>query len=334
MLGIARITRAKPSKQRGESMKAYKTVVYSFLIGGMLALIAQALATVWTNVLTGTPMQFFIGGSTLISMGIIGCLLGGFASYQLVEKWGMFGALLPFSGFAMAVGMKMVGPWTKENASFGQAVWKGLWLVIWFNAVAAGLSILFGFACGALGVEPLITVEKNTTALVFPLSFLIGGVLCAFFQVVYLVVKGITPKCQPVWILLTAWFCGAVLAPIGVSGALANFAGQGFSVMIPVGGYNMYNVGVSFALGEFGEGLLHLGSFFLAVAGLFFTGLATFLIYNAKFGRMPIQDVHREKAQQLINEIDGVPSGQRAHSEHAPSAPSALAEETLDRVTG
>ena len=57
-------------------MKAYKTVIYSFLIGGVLALVAQALVTVWTNVLTGTPMQFFIGGSTLISMGIIGCILG------------------------------------------------------------------------------------------------------------------------------------------------------------------------------------------------------------------------------------------------------------------
>ena len=103
-------------------MKAYKTVIYSFLIGGVLALVAQSLVTVWTNVLTGTPMQFFIGGSTLISMGIIGCILGGFANYQLVEEWGTFGALLPFSGFAMAVGMKMVGPWTKQNATAGKAV--------------------------------------------------------------------------------------------------------------------------------------------------------------------------------------------------------------------
>ena len=156
-------------------MKAYKTVIYSFLIGGVLALVAQALVTVWTNVLTGTPMQFFIGGSTLISMGIIGCILGGFANYQLVEEWGTFGALLPFSGFAMAVGMKMVGPWTKQNATAGKAVWQGLWLVIWFNAVAAALSILLGFVCGTMGVEPMVAVEKNTTAMVFPLAFLAAG---------------------------------------------------------------------------------------------------------------------------------------------------------------
>ena len=317
-------------------MKAYKTVIYSFLIGGVLALVAQALVTVWTNVLTGTPMQFFIGGSTLISMGIIGCILGGFANYQLVEEWGTFGALLPFSGFAMAVGMKMVGPWTKQNATAGKAVWQGLWLVIWFNAVAAALSILLGFVCGTMGVEPMIAVEKNTTAMVFPLAFLVGGGLCALFQVVYLVVKGITPKCKPVWILLTAWFCGAILAPLGVSGALANFAGQGFSVMIPVGGYNMYNVGVSFAMGEMGEGLAHLGSFFLAVAGLFFTGLATFLIYNAKFGRTPIHEVHRMKAQHLMDELDDILPGTAGTPviASAGAVPMAVAEEAVDRSIG
>lgn len=311
-------------------MKAYKTVIYSFFIGGLFALIAQALVTVWTQVLTGTPMQFFIGGSTLISMGVIGCILGGFGVYQLVEKWGTFGALLPFSGFAMAVGMKMVGPWTKSNATTGKAVWQGLWLVIWFNVVAATISILFGYVCGVMNIEPALVVEKNTTALVFPLAFLVGGLLCALFQVVYLVVKSITPKCKPVWILLTAWFCGAIFTPLGVSGALANFAGQGFSVMIPVGGYNMYNVGVSFAMGEFGEGLLHLGSFLLAVAGLFFTGLATFLIYNAKFGRANINEVHRAKAQELIDELDAA----KAPAAAAPaSAPAASGEATGTAVS-
>lgn len=281
-------------------MKAYKTVIYSFFIGGLFALIAQALVTVWTNLLTGTPMEFFIGGSTLISMGVIGCILGGFAVYQLVEEWGTFGALLPFSGFAMAVGMKMVGPWTKENASTGKAIWPGLWLVIWFNVVGAASCILFGFICGSIGIEPGFAVEKNTTALVFPLAFLVGGLLCSLFQIVFLIVK-----CQPVWILMAAWCCGAIFAPLGISGALANFAGQGFSVMIPVGGYNMYNVGYDFAIGHSGTALLHLGSFMLAVCGLFFTGLATFLIYRSKFGRKPVHQVHLAKAQHMVAELEG-----------------------------
>ena len=285
-------------------MSPYKTVIYSFFLGGCFALIAQALYSIWSAVLPGTPLEFFIGGATLVSMGVIGCVLGGLAVYQRLEEWATFGALLPFSGFAMAVGMKMLGPWTREGASLGASVWKGLWLVIWFNAVGAASCILFGFACASLGVEPA-AVAKNTSALVFPGAFLMGGILCAFFQLCFLAVKALTPKAAPVWILLFAWMCGAAAAPLGLSGALASVFGQGFSVMIPVGGYNMYNVGVSFALGEVGEGLVHLGSFLLAVFFLFFTGLMTFVIYNAKFGRTPLHEVHLAKARAALAELEG-----------------------------
>ena len=101
-------------------MKPYKTIIYSFFVGGMFALIAQAILAVWQAVLVGTPMEFFIGGATLVSMGVIGCILGGLACYQYVEEWATFGALLPFSGFAMAVGMKAVGPWTTKDAPAGK----------------------------------------------------------------------------------------------------------------------------------------------------------------------------------------------------------------------
>ena len=74
-------------------MKPYKTVIYSFLVGGTFALIAQAILTFWQTVLVGTPMAFFVGGATLISMGVIGCILGGLACYQYVEEWATFGAL-------------------------------------------------------------------------------------------------------------------------------------------------------------------------------------------------------------------------------------------------
>lgn len=285
-------------------MRPYKTVIYSFFLGGSFALVAQAIASIWAALLPGTPLEFFTGGATLVSMGVIGCVLGGLAVYQHLEEWATFGALLPFSGFAMAVGMKMLGPWTREGTSLGASVWKGLWLVIWFNVVGAVSCILLGFVCASLGVEPAVAA-KNTSALVFPGAFLMGGVLCAFFQLCFLAAKAITPKAAPVWILLFAWMCGALAAPLGLSGTLANVFGQGFSVMIPVGGYNMYNVGASFALGEVGEGLVHLGSFLLAVFFLFFTGLMTFVIYNAKFGRTPLHEVHLEKARRTLAELEG-----------------------------
>ncbi len=289
-------------------MKPYKTIIYSFFVGGMFALIAQALVTMWTTLLTGTPMEFFIGGSTLISMGVIGCVLGGLACYQYVEEWATFGALLPFSGFAMAVGMKGVGPWTTQNATVGKIIKDIVWFVVWFNVVFAAVCIAIGFAFGMAGIEPLFTVEKNTSATVFPLAFFIGGCLAALFQILFVALKGVNKKVKPLHILMTAWMCGAIFAPLGVSGALAAIGGQGFSVMITVGGYNMYNVGFDLAIGHSGAALLHLGSFLLAVAGLAITAIFTWIIYNACFGRKPIHQVHIEKAQAaLAGLVDEVP---------------------------
>ena len=51
-------------------MKPYKTVIYSFLLGGLFCLIAQALFGFWNFALTGTPMEFFKGGAVLEQLGV------------------------------------------------------------------------------------------------------------------------------------------------------------------------------------------------------------------------------------------------------------------------
>lgn len=285
-------------------MKPYKTVIYSFFVGGMFSLIAQTILSFWQIALADTPMSFFMGGATLISMGIIGCVLGGLACYQYVEEWATFGALLPFSGFAMAVGMKAVGPWTKEGASMGRCIWNCVWFVIWFNVVFAAICIALGFACGLAGFrEPAFTVEKTEGGMLFFCAFVVGGLLAAVFQTVFVCLRKVSKKVAPLHVLMTAWMVGALLAPSGISGALANFSGQGFSVMITVGGYNMYNVGLDLFLGHTGTALLHLGSFALAVCGLAVTALFTFFIYNATFGRKPLREVHGEKALRSLEEL-------------------------------
>ena len=284
-------------------MKPYKTVIYSFFVGGMFALIAQAILSFWQMALAGTPMEFFMGGATLISMGVIGCILGGLAIYQYVEEWATFGALLPFSGFAMAVGMKAVGPWTKQNATMGKCIWNCVWFVVWFNVVFAAFCIVLGFIVGMTGFQVDLGVEKTQGGMLFFNAFIVGGLLAAIFQIIYKALQGVTKKVTPLYILMTAWMVGAILAPFGISTALANFAGQGFSVMITVGGYNMYNVGVDFAHGHIDVALLHLGSFLLAVTGLALTALCTFWIYNAVFGRKPLDEVHAEKALHSLEEL-------------------------------
>ena len=295
-------------------MKPYKTVIYSFLLGGLFCLIAQALFGFWNAALTGTAMEFFKGGAVLVSLGVIGFILGGLAIYQYFEEWATFGALFPFAGFAMAVGMKMVVPWTKGE-SLGKSIWPGAWLVIWFNAVGAIVCIAGGYIAGLLGWTPPADIPAAIIASTDPLvsltigarAFVGGGIICAVFQIVWLVVKAAIPKAKHVWILMGGWMCGAIFCLPGLSQWLVSQLGQGFSCLIPVGGYNMFNTGYDLFLG--GEhamtGLVHLGSFMLAVFGLFFTGLGTFIVWNAKWGRKNLHQVHLEKAQHALEEAQG-----------------------------
>lgn len=295
-------------------MKPYKTVIYSFLLGGLFALIAQGLFGFWNAALTGTAMEFFKGGAVLVSLGVIGFILGGLAIYQYFEEWATFGALFPFAGFAMAVGMKMVVPWTKGE-SLGKSIWPGAWLVIWFNAVGAVVCIAMGYLAGMLGWTPPADVPAAIITSTDPLvsltigarAFFGGGLICAVFQIIWLLVKAAIPKAKHVWILMGGWMCGAIFCLPGLSQWLVSQFGQGFSCLIPVGGYNMFNTGFDLFLG--GEhamtGLVHLGSFMLAVFGLFFTGLGTFIVWNAKWGRKNLQQVHLEKAEHALEEAKG-----------------------------
>mgnify|MGYP002579874337 CR=1 FL=1 len=173
-----------------------------------------------------------------------------------------------------------------------------------FNVVFAAICIALGFACGLAGFrEPAFTVEKTEGGMLFFCAFVVGGLLAAVFQTVFVCLRKVSKKVAPLHVLMTAWMVGALLAPSGISGALANFSGQGFSVMITVGGYNMYNVGLDLFLGHTGTALLHLGSFALAVCGLAVTALFTFFIYNATFGRKPLREVHGEKALRSLEEL-------------------------------
>ena len=295
-------------------MKPYKTVIYSFLLGGLFCLIAQALFGFWNAALTGTAMEFFKGGAVLVSLGVIGFILGGLAIYQYFEEWATFGALFPFAGFAMAVGMKMVVPWTKGE-SLGKSIWPGAWLVIWFNAVGAIVCIAMGYIAGLLGWTPPADIPAAIITSTDPLvsltigarAFVGGGIICAVFQIIWLLIKSVVPKAKHVWILMGGWMCGAIFCLPGLSQWLVSQFGQGFSCLIPVGGYNMFNTGFDLFLG--GEhamtGLVHLGSFMLAVFGLFFTGLGTFIVWNAKWGRKTLKEVHTERAEHALEEVKG-----------------------------
>ena len=287
-------------------MKPWNKVILSALLGGLLCVVAQVILTCWQQTpVTAAPWGNFSGGITLVSMGVIGCLLGGFALYQILGEWADFGAFLPFSGFAMAIGMKSITPWTQ-----GKGVWEclrpALWMVVWFNAVGAVVCIAFGYICQMTGLNanPIFVSEKLDSAMIFPAAFLMGAIISIIFQIVWEIYIKVAPtKAQHWHVLMLAWMMGAILAPCGLSQLLANVFGEGFAVLIPVGGYNMYNVGVDLALGgeEFMVGIMHLVSFLIAVCGLAICCMLTFALYNANFGRTPIKEVHANMGKKLYD---------------------------------
>lgn len=203
--------------------------------------------------------------------------------------------------------MKMIRPWC-DGATASQAIWKGTWLVIWFNLLGLVTCVAFGWLCGMSGVHPVVA-PKNEAALLFPGAFVAGGAIAALFQSIFLAARAVSPKVKPLWILVFGWMAGALCAPSGLSGSLINQFGQGFAVMVPVGGNNMFNVGMDFARGETTAALVHLGSFGLTVGGLFLYGLATFYMYRSLYGRTPIEEVHLSQARQAVVRLAaGMPS--------------------------
>lgn len=279
-----------------DGVKDAKSVVYAFLIGGLFALVSQTVTTFWGFAL-GDELELFVPCLTLISMGIIGFVMAGFAIYQYLIEWSGFGAILPFSGFAVGVGMTMLEPWF-EGKSTGKSIWAGVFLLIWFNCIVAVITILIGAACGMAGItyESAPPVEG---ALVFPLAYVGGGIMCAVFQALFILAKRAYKKCAPIHMLVFGWLMGAVLAPTGFCTSMIHTFGQGFGIMLPVGGYQMYNIGYLLAQGgsAASEGMAMLGAFGLAILGLFFTGLGTFMLYRANFGRKTVEQVHYERAQ-------------------------------------
>ena len=289
-------------------MQAWKKVILSALVGGTFCLIAQAILTCWQQTpVTNMPWGNFSGGITLVSMGVIGCFLGGYAVYQILGEWADFGSFLPFSGFAMAIGMKSITPWTQ-----GKGVWAclrpALWMVLWFNFVGAVVCIVFGFICQNAGIVADTSAIPNVAKgdnpmMIFPAAFVMGAIISIVFQIVWEIYVRVAPNFAQHWhILMLAWCMGAILAPCGFSTFLANTFGEGFSVLIPVGGYNMFNVGVDLALGgeETMVGIMHLVSFLIAVCGLAVCCMLTYALYNFNFGRTPINEVHAQKGKALM----------------------------------
>ena len=187
------------------------------------------------------------------------------------------------------------GPWTKNNEKMGKCIWNCVWFVVWFNVLFAAICIAIGWICGTVGFNNNLGVAKTEGGMLFVYAFLVGGLLAAFFQILFVCLKKVTKKVTPLHILITAWMLGAIFAPFGISGALANFSGEGASPS----SRSVATICSTWASSSAAATCRRRRALVvpLAVAGLAITGRCSPSSSTAgRFGRKPLEQVHAEKA--------------------------------------
>jgi hypothetical protein len=81
-------------------MKIIRTLVLSFIFGGLTAIVAQAFLILWVSVLGPSIFATIL---TLWSLGIIGSLLVVLGVYPKLEELSGFGIGFSFGGFCAAL---------------------------------------------------------------------------------------------------------------------------------------------------------------------------------------------------------------------------------------
>lgn len=122
-------------------MKIAKPIAAAFVVGGILAVVGQLFLTLYTAILGADSM--FLAALTLVSVGLVGAVLFVAGIYQKIEKFGGFGAIMPFSGLAAAVGGTIAGA-KQGGATTGQAIKEGVMLVVYVVGIGTVISVIIG----------------------------------------------------------------------------------------------------------------------------------------------------------------------------------------------
>jgi hypothetical protein len=134
-------------------MRIAQRVVLAFIVGGALSITGQLLATLFAALLG--PESQFVGPLTLVGLGIVGGILYLAGVYPKLEKWGEFGAFLPFSGFCVAIATATESTKT-ESGSTASGVTAGIKLVLYVVGNGFIICVIIAVITAALGASGLV----------------------------------------------------------------------------------------------------------------------------------------------------------------------------------
>ncbi len=285
-------------------MITMEKIGWTFLIGGALGALAQAIFNIYSVTIANSelPIAATLGPDTLVTMALIGGITGGLGLYRHLDGKSPIGAAIPFSGFAFGVGECMIGPWTKwEPDGYWKCFWQGLWLIIWYNAlvfaVTLGLAALFYFPLGIHGLTatPIQPMETPTSGVALYLTaFFTSGTLCVLWQLF-----SAATKISSAWLLVVVWLAGAILGPTGLLLWIESFGGWGFNVLVFGAGQSLLSIYFAIFSGAPGA-WAELGIILATIGLLFLTGWLCFTIHILRFG-------HRVQGDERIYIEEGKP---------------------------
>jgi len=218
-------------------MEEVKRLLGAFAVGGLLAVVGQAILLGFTTWLAGSHNAFVAslpGPLTLVSLGVIGGLLYLPRLYDKLEAISGYGAALPFSGFCVAIA-HAVETARLEGGSAGKAMAAGVRLVLQIIGVASIGAFIIAAAAHAANtlLEPITFLAATLaraqaevlpfatgSAAAFAGAFLVGGVVCLLFQAFGDYTGTATPR-----VLVLAMLVGGLLTPMGVIASLGVVGG-------------------------------------------------------------------------------------------------------------
>jgi len=207
-----------------------KATAKAFVCGGIMGVITQILLVAWAAALGADST--FVGPATLVSLGVLTLITYPSGLFAKIQDWGGWGIMLTFSGLAGAVAgcFQGVRAHTGSTAKAIVEAFKLVFGIVIIGAIAfivLDAAVVFAHVDFGTGAAIAAATPALSLPVAFAMSFMVGGVLAAIFQVAAMVSRATPPT-----LLKIGFAIGGCLVPFGALGWLEAVGGGGATAMV------------------------------------------------------------------------------------------------------
>lgn len=199
----------------------------AFVVGGLIAVVAQVIMLVMSNV---APAPNLVAPLSLVVLGLVGMALVLCGAYKKITEIGGFGAGIMFCGLVDAVAGIYVGASMEAGGDSSVGMKASLKFAVSILGSLVLVGTILGVVCAGLpGVQAVMggATVQNPGPIVFLYAFLMGGLISIEGQALLTFAK--LP--DPVVVLLNAAL-GMAFAIFGVAANLEVLTGAGLCATV------------------------------------------------------------------------------------------------------